>query len=303
MTVSVIITCYNYGIYLPRALESVLMQTYKDLEVVMVNDGSTDDTEAVARRYLTDPRVKYLSQPNGGQAKAKNAGIRCTKSEFVAFLDADDIWDPCKLEKQLPLFADPSVGVVYSRMRFIDEKGRPSASSPRQLPRFRGEVLKPLLRDNFVPFSSAVARRKCFENLGLFDESLAMSIDWDLWLRFATQHRFDYVDEPLLLYREGHPGQMSKNTLQRQACCDSLFARFVVAHADRLAPADIREARAYTYNARGYFFRRRDPRRSLRYYGMSLREDPLQWKAAKGLALSALWWLREEAKAGLLYGR
>ncbi|MBI4395602.1 MAG: glycosyltransferase [Elusimicrobia bacterium] len=285
--VAVVITCYNYGAYLPRAIESALGQTHEDLEIVVVNDGSTDDTGMAASRYLVDPRVSVVALANGGQARAKNAGLRATKAEYVAFLDADDAWEPSKLEKQLPLFEDPAVGVVYSRMRFVDPDGRPCAHPPRELPPFRGDALRPLLRDNFVPFSSAVARRECFQESGLFDESLPMAIDWDLWLRFSLRYRFDYVDEPLVAYRLGHSGQMSKDLLRRQACCDRIFARFVAAHAERINRADLRRARAHTYNSRGYFFRRRDPAASLRYYGLSLRENPFQWKAIKGATLTA----------------
>lgn len=286
MKVSVVVTCYNYGRYLPEALSSALGQTHRDLEVIIIDDGSTDDTRAAAKPFLSDPRARYIFRPNGGQARAKNDGIRAATGDLVAFLDADDAWAPDKLERQIPLFADPAVGVVYSGISFMDAEGRPAFHPPAVLPMFRGNVLKPLLSDNFVPFSSSVARRSCLLGDGFFDETLSMSIDWDLWLLLSLSHRFDYVDAPLLRYREGHPGQMSKNLLERQACCDRIFDRFTSVNAARLDPRDVEDARVYTFNNRGYFFRSRDPRRALDYYHRSWSARPWQWAAAKGMALA-----------------
>src|SRR5687767_5351505 len=107
--VSVVLTCYNYARYLPEAVESVLSQTVDDFELIIVNDGSTDRTAEVAGRFLTDARVRYIYQENGGQAKAKNRGIREARGAFIAFLDADDVWSGDKLERQLPLFRDARV--------------------------------------------------------------------------------------------------------------------------------------------------------------------------------------------------
>jgi glycosyltransferase involved in cell wall biosynthesis len=255
------------------------------LEVIVVDDGSTDDTRSVAKPFLSDARTRYILRPNGGQAKAKNEGVHAATGDVVAFLDADDAWAPDKLARQLPLFDDPAVGVVYSGVSFMDAEGKDSARPPEVLPMFRGDVLKPLLSDNFVPFSSSVVRRPLLGDAP-FDEALSMSIDWDLWLRLSLGAKFDYVDAPLLRYREGHPGQMSKNLLERQACCDRIFERFSSGNAARLDPRDVRDARVYTYNNRGYFFRSRDPRRALDYYKRSWSARPWQWAAAKGMVLS-----------------
>lgn len=287
---SAVVTCYNYARYLDRALDSALSQTISPFEVIVVNDGSPDDTDRVVARYLRDPRVVYVKQARGGQAKAKNAGLARARGEFVAFLDADDFWAVAKWERQAPLFDDPDVGVVYARQVFVGEDDRPLSHPPALLAPARGRVTGALLRDNFVPFSSAVARRALLVAQGGFDESLAMSIDWDLWLKLSLQARFDYVDEPLLFYRQGHADQMSKNSETRAACAERIYSRFIEAHADVLSPADVRASRVYTYNIRAYHQRRKDPALALRYYGLSLRQQFFQFTAWRGALLTLFGW-------------
>lgn len=274
---TVVVTCYNYARYVPTCLDSVRAQTFEDYEVVFVDDGSTDDSEGAVRPYLSDPRFRYVRRPNGGQAKAKNTGIARATGDLVAFLDADDAWDPTKLAKQIPLFADPTVGVVYSRARYIDEHGTSvdfRFDGKYFRPR-RGRVTEHLFFDNFVPFSSSVVRRSCLEKHGAFEESLRMGIDWDLWLRLSVQHAFNYVDEPLLLYRMGHPGQMSKNLEVRQECSDTIMARFVERNPGLLPRPVIRRAWAYTYVNRAIHFTEANPPRSRALLRMALCTDPL----------------------------
>jgi len=265
--VSVVMTCYKYAQYLPGAIESVLEQTYGNVEVIMVNDGSPDNTDEVMQRYLPDPRVKYLKQPNSGQTIAKNNGIRAATGEYIAFLDADDIWRRDKLAKQMPLFDAPEVGIVYSTMEFIDDAGArvPYEASPLSTPR-AGRITEALFVDNIVPFSAAVARRECFDKVGVMDDTLKMAIDWDLWLRMSVHFSFAFVDEPLLLYRVGHPGQMSKNYFVREKDTMRIMQKFVAANP-RLLPRDlVRWTMAYSCCNRGYNFRAVDGWKSLQFY-------------------------------------
>ncbi len=282
--VSVIITCYNYGKYLAGCLESVLCQTYRDFEIVIVNDGSTDNTDKVMQKYLPEPKIRYIKQKNSGQANAKNTGIRNAKGDFLAFLDADDLWDSTKLEKQIPYFADPSVGVVYSVAGYIDEDGHSqNFTLGKYLAPRSGNVTSYLYFDNFVPFSSAMVRKECLEKFGSFDESIKMGIDWDLWLRLSVRYKFAYVDEALLLYRVGHSGQMSKNLEERQRCSDRIMIKFVQGHPNMLPESTIQKAMAYTNRNRGYYYRHIDIRRSNRLYLEAIKCNIKEWGAYRGL--------------------
>jgi glycosyltransferase involved in cell wall biosynthesis len=200
--VSIVVASRNYGRFVAGAVRSVLNQTWRDLELVVVDDGSTDDSAEVLRPFLTNPRVRYHRTDGLGQSRAKNLGIQLTRSPLIAFLDGDDEWLPDKLERQIPLFANDAVGVVYSRRTIMDAAGRDLPTPAAEL--VRGRVYDPLLVQNPVCFSSVVVRRSVFETVGMFDPALPLAIDYDLWLRVARHFEFDYVDEPLVRYRTGH---------------------------------------------------------------------------------------------------
>lgn len=283
--VSIVVTCYNYGKYVAGCLASLQEQTFQNFEVIVVDDGSTDDSEEQVRSFLDDPRFRYIKQDNGGQANAKNRGIKESSGELVAFLDADDQWDSTKLEQQVPLFFEANIGVVYSRTAYINTQGELQQTDPEGqyiLPR-KGCVTKYLIYDNFVPFSSAVVRRDYFEKFGMFDESLAMGIDWDLWLRFSTKVHFDYIDKKLLLYRVGHSDQMSKNLLERFLCADRIVAKFFVEFPKVLPDTVVNDATYYSYCLRGYVLRNYGIAYPLKYYGQAILLFPLRKKAYLGL--------------------
>ncbi|HEV7986677.1 MAG TPA: glycosyltransferase, partial [Steroidobacteraceae bacterium] len=197
--VSVVIATYNMGRYLPQAVQSVLAQTYANVEVQIVDDGSSDDTGQVVRLWERDERVRVHRQSNGGQAQARNRGIALSRGPYVAFLDADDEWLPQKLSRQMPLFENPQVGVVYSEYECIDGEGRALPKPPTRM--YRGRITTELLIDNFVSFQTAVVRRECLERHGAFDESVRMGDDYDLWLRLSAHYEFDFVPEATVHYR------------------------------------------------------------------------------------------------------
>lgn len=283
--VSVVVTCYNYGKFVAGCLDSLQKQTFSDFEVIVVDDGSTDNSAEQIRPFLQDSRFRYIKQKNWGQANAKNRGIKESKAELIAFLDADDQWKPKKLEKQIPLFARQEVGVVYSRASHIDTEGKPlpMVSSGQYLHPRRGKLTEYLIYDNFIPFSSVIVRKDCFDAFGIFNESLAMGIDWDLWLRFSTKVYFDYIDKKLLLYRVGHSDQMSKNLLERFRCADKIVAKFLMEFPKVLPDTVVNDATYYSYCLRGYALRNYGIAYPLKYYGQAILLFPLRKKAYLGL--------------------
>jgi glycosyltransferase involved in cell wall biosynthesis len=286
--VSVVIATYNMAAYLPLAVKSALDQTYRNLEILIVDDGSTDRTAEAVAPFLADSRVRYLMQKNGGQAVAKNRGIRDSTGEYVAFLDADDLWTPDKLEVQIPLFAaSPAVGVVYSAFAYIDEKGDRLPDIPLKL--HRGRVSGPLLIFNFVGFGTSVVKRECFERLGTFNENLGMGIDYDLWLRFSTRYEFDYIDRPLLYYREW-PGQMSRNWNTRYLKGIEIMKSFLRDFPDAVDQGTADEAWAHTYAGFGYTTRTKGGklRDALRLYLQALRHKPAYVPAWRGIVATIL---------------
>ena len=287
--VSVVIATYNMARYLPFAMRSVLDQTYKNIEMLVVDDGSTDDTRKAIAPFLGDARVRFYVQENKGQAAAKNCGVRHSKGDYIAFLDADDMWAPNKLELQVPLFAlGERIGVVYSRVSYIDETGRDLGRADNEL--FRGCVSGPLLIRNFVGFGTVLVKRECFDRLGCFKETLPMGIDYDLWLKFSTQYDFDYIDRPLLHYRVW-PGQMSKNTKARYLHGIEIMKNFLQEYPESVHKNIINEAWAHTYVGFGECVRDFDQSLGPAFglYLRALRYKPNYLPAWKAMIKTVLW--------------
>ena len=206
--VSVVIPAYNAAPYLRQALDSVLAQTFRDLEVIVVDDGSTDATSQILSGYAS--RVRVLRQQNAGVAKARNHGIAASKGRYVAFLDADDAWYPHKIDRQVAtLSSDGRQGAIYTRFVATDADLRPSGL--RWQPGRRA-LLEDLLFDGNViaaGASTVLCDRALLDQLGGFDPSFSLCADWELWIRLAAVSGFTYLDEALALYRR-HPGNMSR---------------------------------------------------------------------------------------------
>lgn len=283
--VSVIIPTYNCGRYLAGCIESVLAQTWHDFELIIVNDGSTDNTEDVIQPFLKDPRVLYIKQKNGGHGNARNTAMKRAKGDYIAFLDADDLWDPTKLEKQLNLFTAPTIGLVYCRWRFLDEKGRIIKYCPEsKYFEFRsGGVTEYLFFDNFMATPSIVIRKDCLERSGLFDESIMIGEDWDLWLRISVNYEVRYVDEPLITVRIDRPGKISTNVELRHECTDRIRNMFQEKYPTALTPQIVRKALAYSYCQRGYYYRGKSFGKALFFYFSSIKVCPQSYGAWNGL--------------------
>ena len=199
-TVSVIIPTYNRERLIARSVKSVLNQTYRNFEIIIVDDASTDNTEKVISSF-NDERIRYLRHDkNRGEAAARNTGIKLARGEYIASQDSDDEWLPEKLGKQIELFKNtpPKVGVVYTGFWKIEnnEKTYIPFSWVNQKD---GDIHKELLKGNFIGSPVALVRKECFEKAGMFDEKLFHLVDWEMWLRISKYYHFRYIDEPLVV--------------------------------------------------------------------------------------------------------
>jgi glycosyltransferase involved in cell wall biosynthesis len=203
--VSVLIPCYNAEPFLGEAIESVLSQSFPPEEVIVIDDGSTDGSPSVASSF--GRRVRLISVTHAGAAGARNAGLLAAQEEFVAWLDADDVWAPHKLEYQLPKMEDARVGLVYSQIQHIMTNTKDDDAWPTDLP--HGNIFERLyLQRNFIATSSVVVRRRALIDAGGFDQSVAPAEDVDAWLRVALQWCVAAVPRVLSFYRK-HTTQIS----------------------------------------------------------------------------------------------
>ncbi|HEU4401511.1 MAG TPA: glycosyltransferase family A protein [Candidatus Polarisedimenticolia bacterium] len=212
--VSVIIPTYNRSTLLCEAVDSVLAQTFGDLEILVVDDGSTDDTKAiVAARFGGSPAVRYLRRENAGPAAARNTGLRASRGELIAFLDSDDLWEKDKLRLQVAqLDEHPEAALSFCDARI--EGGRRDRGTRFESKRFQGDTtMRGIVEWNFPMCTpSVVVRRSALGVVGLFDESFACQEDWDLWIRIRAVYPIVYVNRPLLVIRR-REDNLSRNRI------------------------------------------------------------------------------------------
>jgi len=200
--VSGIIPCYNRPEYVAQAIESALAQTYPALEIIVVDDGSTDDTPAVLERYAD--RVRIVRQANAGTAAARNAGIRASSGKYLAWLDSDDTWLPEKIAAQVAVLEQfPEVGVVYTFCASMDVDGNPPPPDgpvPIPAPVIRRDILRMMVVESEIMPQSCLVRRTALDAAGWFDPAY-LAEDWELNFRLAQRCVYAYLDAPLTRYR------------------------------------------------------------------------------------------------------
>lgn len=213
--VSVIIPSYNSGKYLEEAIISAVNQTYKNTEIIIVNDGSTDSTEEIVKSWQRkDRRIRYVKhEKNRGLAAARNTGIKNSQGSYIAFLDADDVWLPQKLEVQMRKIEETGADLVFSNWYIWEpeRKLKIKAFNLSPVQSNKKDLLFFFIKKNLSNPSTALLKKSSLEKVGLFDESLRSSEDYDLWIRFLLEGmEITFIQEPLIYYRE-HQWQMSKN--------------------------------------------------------------------------------------------
>ena len=260
--VSVIVPTYNRAYCLTATLDSVLNQTHQHVEIVLIDDGSTDDTvELIAQKYGDEPRVRYIYQPNAGVVAARNHGLRIAQGDFIALLDSDDLWHPWKLEAQLAVMqARPEVGMVWTDMEAVNEAGEkistaylrtmygayewvptPEAMFSRSLRSadlvphlqlvlderraYYGDIFSLMMLGSLVHTSTVLLRRERREQVGFFRDELAPSgEDYDFHLRTCRAGKVAYLDASAIVYQVGRPDQLTRPELKLTIARHSLKA-------------------------------------------------------------------------------
>lgn len=199
--VSVIIPNYNYEKFIAATVESVLAQTYENIEIIIVDDGSKDNSLEVLKQF--GEKIRIIEQKNQGVSEARNNGVRNSTGDFVAFLDADDIWLPEKLQRQIEKFnSDAEIGLVHCSMTLIDPQDKPIGELKDGQEDWVAEEFLLFERGVVVGAgSTALVKRQIFDEVGGFDLRLSTAADWDFCYQISCKYRFGFISEPLVLYR------------------------------------------------------------------------------------------------------
>lgn len=282
-TVSIVIPTYNRAHLIERAVRSVIYQTYQDFEIIIVDDGSDDDTEKEIKK-LSDSRLRYIRHDtNKGAAAARNTGIKASRGKYIAFQDSDDVWVEDKMEKQMKAFetAPPEVGVIYTgswRMKHMKKIYTP----PPLIKQKDGDIHHLLLRKSFVSTPTAVVKRACFDAVGMFDEELPRFQDWDLFLRISRHYHFKCIDEPLVI-KYPQPDSITADSSKIIPAWEIIFKKHF---AD---VAKDRDLLAYQHMRIGYAFASNgDLKQGRKYFAKAVAINPFSIEVVSNFAVSLL---------------
>ena len=258
-SVDIIVPAYNAASFLPQALESVIAQEFEDWRILLVNDGSTDNTGEIAAKFQKrlGERMLVITQANAGLPAARNAAIRASTAEFLAILDADDVWLPCRLSESLKSFATrPAAGISYGLVSRIDEHGAVFSTFNGNGPNADGRIAPEIfMRRIELPCPTVTFRRSAIDRVGFFDEALRATEDRDLWLRIALRYEVAFVPKVIAYYRSS-PKSMSTDmdrmlTAQLQFIRKHAGAPGCGPIAQRIAVSRVWKQRAEVFGERG----------------------------------------------------
>jgi glycosyltransferase involved in cell wall biosynthesis len=277
--VSVIIPTYNRAHLIGETVESALAQTYKHLEILVVDDGSTDNTQEILQPYKD--HIRYFYQENRGVSAARNVGLRNAQGRYIAFLDSDDLWLHEKTERQLQFFADhPECGLIYTDYaRQVEREGEVSIREHSNKSAYSGYIFPQLLLHNFVfgGGSTVMIRRECIETVGYFNENLRTVEDYELWLRISKRYKVGYIDEVLALYRF-HGSNKSQNfvphTTAKIQVLEDILTRFPEARLEAGKRLVNRRLHSFYYDLGYHFFDTQDYNEARKYLTQSIRLVP-----------------------------
>lgn len=236
--VSVIMPAYNASKFIGAAIETVLNQTYSNIELIIIDDCSTDNTNEIIQYYVgRHSNIIHLkNETNLGPGGTRNRGINIANGEYIAFLDSDDLWEPSKIEKQVGIFnvSIAPVGVVYCWTTYTDSEKSPT-------PKLSGDVRGQMLKHLFFPPSSSMVKTSFARQAGGFAEDIRIGEDWQFFLNLSLLCNFTYIGEPLLIKR-GHDEQLTKNIKENLKCDKIFFERFLRENGHMFTKTQIKQA-------------------------------------------------------------
>lgn len=289
--VAVVIPSYNCAPFLARALDSVLGQTYRDFRIFVIDDGSADATGDVLQLY--SDRTVCLRQPHAGAAAARNRGISASSSPYIAFLDADDLWLPTKLERQVHLLRNRAdVGLACSDFSISGARENIASYFERVRVPADGRMFEHLVRECFLSTSCVVVRRRAIEDVGLFEESLAVSEDLNLWLRIASRWNVAVAREVLVAVRSQSKGLSATVGTQVKLSNELAALQHVMSACPGISCSErraLRRAIAHSYYVNGSHQLASGVRDLARgHLAMALWHRPFHWRALTKLGTSFL---------------
>lgn len=278
--VSILTPVYNGARYITHAIESALAQTYPDFELIIVNDGSTDNSAEVVRPYLADPRIKYLEQTNGGVASARNAALRVALGSYIGFLDQDDLWLPEKLRLQVQYLDDhPDVGLVHANQSYIDSDGRHiRIQFDDGFSKVSDWCFEELFIKNRIAVLTVLARKSALDRTGPLNEAISGGDDYEMWLRVSKHFPIGHLDQALAHYRT-HESNVSNDSFRMTrtdlGAIQSILRSYP--EARKQLSAGVVDARLFELNYQlggWYMWKAQDHASAKHFYWQAIRSQP-----------------------------
>ena len=279
--VSIITPVYNGSQYLSAAIESALAQTYKNFELLIVNDGSTDNSAAIIKTFIKDSRVFYIEQKNAGVAAARNTALKQARGKYIGFLDQDDLWFKNKLELQIAaLEKDGSLALVHSRQDFIDSHGNKIKYD--WITGGEGYCFRENFIKNRIAVLTVLIRKNIIDEIGFFNEQLSGADDYEMWLRVTLKYPIKYIDQSLAFYRF-HDSNVSKDSFRMTITDLKAINTILSEHPEalKLAGKQIVRARLYELHhqlAGWYSWHDKNFTQGRKYYWLAILNNPFVFK-------------------------